>query len=368
MRRYENIKRERGVPPERIAGIRSRLPRLGIEAILILDMINIRYLTGFAGSEGALLIGQEWTTLLVDGRYATQARQEAPEVKVFEYQDKIDGIVTAILNDGAKTVGFEAQAISYDTYARLKDSLKGAKLKPISDEIGTIRAIKDEREIALIRKAAEISSGALTSVRDLIRPGVRERDIAIDLEFKMRHNGAEQVSFATIVASGTNTTLPHAAPSNRKIENGDIVVIDCGAVYNGYHSDETCTFVVGQATPRQKEVYRLVKEAHDRALDNVRAGVPCSEIDRVARTCIEDGGLGAYFPHGTGHGVGLDIHEAPRIAAKSKCILEAGMVVTIEPGVYIPDLWGIRIEDTVLVEEDGCEVLTKTAKDFRILT
>ena len=355
------------MPPERMSGIRSRLLHLGVEALLFLDVINIRYLIGFAGGEGALLIGQGQAILLVDGRYVTQARQEVERVEIIEYEDKVEGIVTAILNDGSKTVGFEAQAISYDTYARLKESLKGLKLKPISDEIDTIRAIKDEREIELLRRAAEISSGALTSVRDLIREGVRERDIALDLEFKMRHNGAEQVSFATIVASGTNTALPHAIPSTRKIENGDVVVIDCGAIYEGYHSDETCTFVVGQANARQKEVYRLVREAHDRALDTVRAGVPCSEIDRVARACIEEGGLGAYFSHGTGHGVGLDVHEAPRIAAKSKGILEAGMVVTIEPGVYIPGLWGVRIEDTVLVKEDGCEVLTKISKDFRIL-
>ena len=314
------------------------------------------------------MLGQERTTLLVDGRYVTQAKREVKGLKVFEYRDKIEGIVAIILDDGAKNIGFEAQAISYDTYARLKDSLKGIELKPISDEIGAIRAIKDEREIALLRRAAEISSRALISVRDIIKPGLREMDLAIDLEFKMRRSGATQLSFATIVASGINTTLPHATPSNRKIENGDIVVIDYGAVYNGYHSDETCTFVVGQANDRKKEVYRLVKEAHDRAVDALRAGVPCSEIDRVARTCIEEGGLGAYFPHGTGHGVGLDVHEAPQIAAKSKGVLEAGMVVTIEPGVYIPDLWGIRIEDTVLVEEDGCEILTKTAKDFRILT
>ncbi|MFA4916306.1 MAG: M24 family metallopeptidase [Syntrophales bacterium] len=219
----------------------------------------------------------------------------------------------------------------------------------------------------MLRRAAEISSGALTSIQDLLRPGVRERDIAFELEFRMRHNGAEQVSFATIVASGANTALPHAVPSTRKIENGDFIVIDCGAVYEGYHSDESCTFVVGQANDRQKETYRLVKDAHDRALDTVRAGVPCSEIDRVARTCIEEGGLGVYFSHGTGHGVGLDVHEAPRIAAKSKAVLEASMVLTIEPGVYIPGLWGIRIEDTVVVKENGCEVLTKVLKDFKIL-
>ncbi|MDO8784864.1 MAG: Xaa-Pro peptidase family protein [Syntrophales bacterium] len=348
--------------------IRSRISPLGIEAILFLDMVNIRYLTGFAGSEGALLIGQGEATLLVDGRYVTQARRETGRVNISEYQEKIEGIVAVVREEGPKTLGFEAQAITYDTYRELKKRLKGIKLKPISDEISAIRAVKDEREIALIKRAAEISSGAINAVRTLIRPGVRERDIAVDLEFRMRHNDAEGASFATIVSSGKNTALPHAAPSNRKIENGDVVIIDCGAVYEGYRSDETCTFVVGPANDRQTEVYMLVKDAHDRALDAVRAGVPCSRIDRVARTCIGDGGLGAYFSHGTGHGVGLAIHEAPRIAAKSEDMLEAGMVVTIEPGVYIPDLWGVRIEDTVLVKEDGCEVLTKTAKDFVIST
>ena len=194
-----------------------------------------------------------------------------------------------------------------------------------------------------------------------------EKDIALELDYRMARNEAEQVSFSTIVASGVNSSQPHAAPGSRKIRNGDIVMIDYGAVYHGYHSDETCTFIVGRADKKQKEVYSLVKEAHDRALAAVKAGASCKEIDRIARTCLESKDMGKYFTHGTGHGVGLDVHEAPRIADKSEHILEAGMVVTIEPGVYIPDLWGIRIEDMVLVKKNGFEVLTKVPKDLTIL-
>jgi Xaa-Pro aminopeptidase/Xaa-Pro dipeptidase len=196
---------------------------------------------------------------------------------------------------------------------------------------------------------------------------VRETDVAIELDFRMRRCGAEQVSFPTIVASGANSAQPHAQPGSRAIENGDMVIIDYGAVYCGYHSDETCTFAVGHKNKKQEKVYTLVKNAHDRALAAVKAGIPCVDIDRTARDCIETGKLGKYFTHGTGHGVGLDVHEAPRLTSKSEMVLEAGMVLTIEPGVYIPDLWGVRIEDMILVKEEGFEVLTGVSKDFTVL-
>jgi Xaa-Pro aminopeptidase/Xaa-Pro dipeptidase len=183
----------------------------------------------------------------------------------------------------------------------------------------------------------------------------------------MRRDGAEQVSFETIVAAGANSALPHATPGCRAIMDGDCVPIDYGAVCGGYHSDETCTFVVGRASERQREVYRLVLEAHDRAIRAIRAGVSCGEIDRIARSCLAEAGLGGAFAHGAGHGVGLDVHEAPRLAAGREEILRAGMVVTVEPGVYLPGVWGIRIEDTVLVTEEGCEILTPTSKDLTMI-
>jgi Xaa-Pro aminopeptidase len=355
------------VPPERISRIRSELSGFRVDAILFLDMKNIRYLTGFTGSDGALLIWQDQKTLLVDGRYTYQAEGETEDVAVIEYREKTDGIESVLVDSGIKTVGFEATAMNVHTYLRLKNRIKGVALKPISSEISAIRAIKDETEIARIRKASEISFQAMTDVRELIKPGVREKDIALELEFRMGRHGAEQIAFPTIVASGANSSLPHAKPGSRKIGKGDIVMIDCGAVYQGYHSDETWTVVVGNGEDRHKEVYAVVKEAHDRALEAVRPGVPCREIDRVARSLIEDKAFGKYFSHGTGHGVGLDVHEAPRISTQSEHVLRKGMVVTIEPGVYIPHLWGVRIEDMVLVKENGCEVLTRMPKDFTVL-
>ena len=352
---------------ERIYKIQQKLQDLDVDALIFLDIKNIRYLTGFTGSDGALMIGEKQKLLLVDGRYTNQAKKEVSGVEVLEYREKIDGIEAGLSDGGVKSVGFESTAMNVNTYLKLKEKLSAVALNPMAEEINAIRAIKDEAEIAYIRRAAEISFQALTAVCNLIKPGVKEKDIAIELEFRIKKFGAETVSFPTIVATGVNSAQPHAVPGSREIENGDIVMIDYGAVYYGYHSDETCTFVVGCVDKKQKEVYSLVKKAHDRALEAVKTGIQCGEIDRIARSCIENGNLGRFFTHGTGHGVGLDVHEAPRIADKSINILETGMVITIEPGVYIPDLWGIRIEDTVLVKEEGSEVLTKVPKNLTIL-
>jgi len=353
--------------PKRMERVKGILHDLKVGALLFLDMHNIRYLTGFTGSDGALVLGKDQETLLVDGRYTNQARKEVKGPRVCEYKEKIDGLAATLSEGSLRSVGFEPQAMSVNIYLNLTEKVGGLELKPMSDQIGTLRAVKEENEIALIKKAADISCEALSAVLGLIKPGVKEKDLAIELDFLMRRCGAEQVSFPTIVASGPNSAQPHAQPGSRAIENGDIVIIDCGAVYCGYHSDETSTFAVGYKDRKKEEAYSLVKTAHDLALEAVKAGMPCADIDRIARECIEAGKLGRYFTHGTGHGVGLDVHEAPRIAGNSEMVLEAGMVVTIEPGVYIPDLWGVRIEDMILVKEDGSEVLTKASKDFMVL-
>ena len=359
--------RKSSVSSQRIPKALSKLNSLNVDALLFLDIKNIRYLTGFTGSDGALLLGKRQTLLMVDGRYTNQARREVRGVEICQYRDKIEGIESVVSDNSLKSVGFESTAMNVTTFLKLKKKLKSVKLTPMAHEIDAIRAVKDKTEIAHIRKAGEIASESLHVLCDYIKPGVREKDIAVELDYRMARNEAEQVSFSTIVASGVNSSQPHAAPGSRKIKNGDVVMIDYGAVYHGYHSDETCTFIVGRADKKQKEVYSLVKEAHDRAFAAVKAGVSCKEIDHIARTCIESKDMGKYFTHGTGHGVGLDVHEAPRIADTSEHILEEGMVVTIEPGVYIPDLWGIRIEDMVLVKKNGFEVLTKVPKDLTIL-
>ncbi|MCX5838913.1 MAG: Xaa-Pro peptidase family protein [Deltaproteobacteria bacterium] len=350
---------------DRVRRLRSEFPET--DALLILSEKNIRYLTGFTGGEGALMAGPDWLTLLVDGRYATQARTEARGAEIVEFRNRVDGIAAEARRRGVGSAGFESPLLSVAEYLRLKEALPEAALRPLPQAFEFLRAVKDEGEIDRIREAARISREALAAVREMIRPGVREEEIALELEYRMRRDGAEQVSFETIVAAGANSALPHATPGRRAIADGDCVMIDYGAVCGGYHSDETCTFVAGRASERQREVYRHVLEAHDRAIRAIRAGVSCGEIDRMARSYLAGAGLESAFAHGTGHGVGLDVHEAPRLAAGREELLRAGMVVTVEPGVYLPGLWGIRIEDTVLVTEEGCEILTRTSKDLTVL-
>lgn len=350
---------------ERVSRLRAGFPEP--EALLMLDAKNIRYLTGFTGGEGALIAGRTWLVLLVDGRYVTQARGEAVGAEIVEFRNRVDGIVAVADQRAVVQIGFESPALVVEEYLRLQEKLPGIVLHPLSGGLQSLRAVKDGGEIDRIREAARIAGEALAAVREMIRPGVRETEIALDLEYRMRRGGAEQASFETIVAAGANAALPHATPGSRMIADGDCVMIDYGAVSGGYHSDETCTYIVGHASARQEEVYGLVREAHDRVLQALRAGVSCGEIDRVARAYLEEAGLGMNFSHGTGHGVGLDVHEAPRLAAGREELLQAGMVVTVEPGVYLPGLWGVRIEDTVLVTDEGCEVLTRTSKDLTIL-
>jgi Xaa-Pro aminopeptidase len=350
---------------DRVGRLRSGFPET--DTLLILSEKNIRYLTGFTGGEGALMVGADWLTLLVDGRYVTQARAEARDAEIFEFRKRVEGITEVARRHGARSIGFESSNLAVAEYLKLKESLTEASFPPLSGDFELLRAVKDGAEVDRIREAARIAGEALAAVRGIIRPGLREEELALELDYRMRRLGAEQVSFETIVAAGANSALPHATPGCRVIADGDCVLIDYGAVRGGYHSDETCTFVVGRASERQRQVYGHVMEAHDRAIRAVRAGVSCGEIDRIARSHLDAAGLGGAFSHSAGHGVGLDVHEAPRLSAGREEILRAGMVVTVEPGVYLPGVWGIRIEDTVLVTEKGCEILTQTAKDLTVL-
>jgi len=353
--------------PDRLWRVRQSLLTDDLEALLFLDMRNIRYLTGFTGSDGVFLLERHQSLLMVDGRYTTQAGMEARGIGVFQYREKLAGIAEVIADKAMRAVGFEAAALSFETYGKLKEKVPATNLRPLGEELVNIRAIKDAGEVALLRTAATMASRALIATRELIRPGMEENEVALELEYRMRQNGSTGASFPIIVAAGANSALPHATPGTRKLAPGDALVIDYGAVVAGYHSDETCTFVLGEASGRFTEVYEIVKTAHDRALAAVKAGVTCAEIDHLTRDCIEQAGLGRFFSHGTGHGVGLDVHEPPRIAPSSQAVLAAGMVVTIEPGVYLPGEWGIRIEDMVLVREHDCEVLTGTPKNLTIL-
>lgn len=358
---------EQPLPSGRIERIRQRLSLWSVQALLFLDMKNIRYLSGFTGSDGALYVGPDCRILLVDGRYITQARAEASGFEIHQYQSKMDGLVDVISGQGSGVVGFEAETMTVATWTTLKERLPGATFRPLRQELEALRAVKDEDEISDIRAAAAIASRALNAVLERIAPGLTEREIAADLDAAIRRGGAQEASFSTIVASGENSALPHARPQDRAIQTGDLITIDFGAVFDGYRSDETCTFALGRADAKQERVYQIVKEAHDRAIAAIRAGVSCRSVDEAARGWIDSQGFGESFTHGTGHGVGLDVHEYPRLSAQSEAVLEAGMVVTVEPGVYLPGLWGVRIEDLVVVQKDGCAILSKMHKEFRII-
>jgi Xaa-Pro aminopeptidase len=353
--------------PDRISKVLAVLDKIGTEALVFFDLKNIRYLSGFTGSDGVLFFERDRMTLLIDGRYIQQAKEETSGVQLFEYREKNEGIDTVLSGSKAKSVGFESPALDVAAFLILKNKLNGIEFRPVSDELKFLRACKDADEIECIKKAAAIAAEALTSLLEQVKDGINELDLACELDFLMRRRGVSQVSFETIAATGGNSVLPHAKPTNRRIGKGDNLMIDYGAVVDGYHSDETCTFFFGSADEKQKRVYNLVKDAHDMAIEKIRAGMSCREIDGIARNFLDGHGFGDFFPHATGHGVGLDVHEPPRLAPKSDDILEAGMIVTVEPGVYLPDTWGIRIEDMVLVREKGCEVLSRMSKDLTII-
>ena len=329
------------VPNDRLSRLQERLGAAGLDALLLFDMKNIRYLTGFTGSEGLCLIRpRQGSVLQVDGRYLTQANEQVDAVEVALVRDQLSDAAEKVRSQKVKALGFESSAMTFEMYGRLRKLLRGVSLKAFGNDIQTLRTVKDGSELALIKQAANVSHRALQEVFPMIQPGVRERDIALELDFRMRKAGAEELSFPTIVASGPRSALPHAEPGMRKIKPGDAVVIDYGAVVKGYHSDETCTVVVGHVNNKTGQLYAIVKEAHDRAIESVRAGVSCREIDSIARDVIKREGFGDYFSHGTGHGVGLDVHEAPRLSPTSDAVLEEGMVVTVEPGIYLPGYGG----------------------------
>lgn len=352
--------------PARVSLLQSKVSDYKVDGIIFFNMSNIRYFSGFTGSDGVLIISLGTSILLVDGRYTTQAALEVMDMQIIEYKDKIEGITQTINDCNLKNIGFEADFITVEMYNKLTKCFPHKAFVPLADELRLIRARKDETEIALIKKAAEISSFAIRSLIAQIKPGCTEKELALQLEINARKSGADQPAFDAIVATGSNSALPHARPTDKKIKKGSLIVIDFGVKYKGYCSDETCTIAFGELTDEQKNAYQTVRNSHDRAISIIKANISASDVDSCARDALGEK-YRRYFAHGTGHGVGLEVHEAPRLAANSKDILEAQMVVTVEPGLYFPGLWGIRIEDMVLVKENGCEKITKMDKELVII-
>ncbi len=361
-----SISRRRNMPKTRIDRLLEILPRLGLSGIVITDIKNIRYFSGFTGSDGALVVSERGGTFLTDGRYTTQASGEVTSFSVKEYRSKIQGIADEVRALKLKKIGIESRALSVFSFTAIKSRLAGRAVVPVEEDLALMRMVKDHDEIDALKESVRISEEAFAQVVPLIMAGTREDEIAVELEYRMKKKGSGMLPFPIIVAAGANGALPHAHAGERRCETGDLVTIDFGAQYRGYHSDQTVTVMIGSQGDRQREVYDVVYQAQRRAIEAVRPGVPVREVDRIARDYIGERGYGDYFTHGTGHGVGLDIHEPPRLSPLGEEVLEEGMVVTVEPGVYIPGWGGVRIEDMVLVSKAGPCVLTTIPKSFTV--
>ena len=334
----------------------------GIQGMLISKPENRRYFSGFSGSTGFLLISEHESKLLTDFRYIEQATAQAKQYEILRYTANPYELLIGITSKlGVTTIGFESDFVTYDMYTKLAESMPNLHLLPV--QIDELRMIKDRDEVAAIRKAVEIADSAFLHILSFIKPGISEQAVALELEYQMGKLGAEKPAFDTIVASGKRGALPHGKATQKIIQTGDLVTMDFGAVYQGYHSDITRTLCMGTATEKQRELYEIVLTAQLAGVQAVRIGKTGKEIDAVARKIIADAGFGDYFGHGLGHGLGLHIHEDPRLSpASSQTVLLENMVVTVEPGIYLPEWGGIRIEDTVLVSADGCQILTASSK------
>lgn len=351
----------------RLKALRAALPREKIDALLVTDLKNARYLTGFTGSNAFVIVTESKAFLLTDSRYATQASEEVQGYGIKIITKALDAIAGLLTSLRVKTLGFEAANVTCSMHSLLGQALPKVKLKPTTGLVGKLRVKKDATEIERLRASARLLDTGYRDAMRLIRPGAVERDAALSIEMALRRRGADGLAFDTIIASGPRGALPHGKASRKKIKKGEFVVVDMGVLMDGYNSDETRTFVVGKATARHREIYGIVKDAQARGLDAIRPGIKAGVVDAAARDPIRKAGYGKYFGHGTGHGVGLDIHEGPSVAPGNEEILEEGMVVTVEPGIYIPGWGGVRIEDMALVVKGGFELLTKTGKDLTAL-
>jgi len=350
----------------RLSAARRAIEPLDADVLLVLGLVNIRYLSGFAGSDAALFLTAHEQILLCDSRYTLQAASEAAHCEISEFKLKLEGIASFISVKGLRRVAFDAEQISVAFFNSLTKALPDVEFIPLNDQLDNIRSVKSPEEIDAIALSAELASSAFNELLPYIRPGVSEKELALKLEILMKEKGADEKAFDFIVASGPRGALPHGRPTDRFLNSGEMVTIDFGARCSGYHSDETVTIAVGKPESRLQEIYEVTKKAHDLAISAVKPGIDCRYLDAVARDYIESCGFGKFFGHGLGHGVGLEIHEKPTISFRSSQIVAEGMIFTIEPGIYISGFGGIRIEDLVEVTRDGCRQLSKVSKELII--
>lgn len=349
----------------RLSALREKLSTMGIDGLLITRPENRRYMTGFTGSAGVAVVSRDHAYFITDFRYVEQATSEAPEFLVVQHGLKIADSVREIVEEaGISKLGFERDVITYKQHDTFSSALPGIDLVPTEGIVETLRAVKDEHEIDAIRKAEAIGDAAFSHVLDIMKPGMTEIEVALEIEWFMRKNGAEGIGFDVIVASGERGAMPHGVASSKKLVEGELVVMDFGAVYQGYRGDMTRTVSLGKASPEQRRLYDIVLRAQEAALQGILPGRTGKEIDSIARKIIEGAGYGENFGHGLGHGVGLAVHEEPRLSVTATEELLPGMVVTVEPGIYVPGFAGVRIEDLVVVDESGIRNLTSSPKEL----
>lgn len=352
---------------DRIERLMNCMEEQKTDAVLVTDGCNMRYLSGFSGETGYLYISGKRKVILTDSRYTTQAKEESREFEVQEisqsagYQELIGALMRA---DEIRSLGFEDQVMIYADAVKLQKGLPRAEWKGLRGALDELRLIKSEEELACIARAEQIGDEAFSHILNVLHAGMTELEVAVELESYMKRNGASALAFDTIAASGIHSAMPHATPSGKKLENGDFLTMDYGCKYKGYCSDMTRTVVIGKADSRQREIYQVVLEAQQAALAVIREGITGAEVDRVARDRIRDAGYGEYFGHGLGHSVGLFIHEEPRLSPSGHTVLKKGMTETVEPGIYIPGVGGVRIEDLVEVTQEGYRNLTSSPKQL----
>ena len=336
-----------------------------LDAILITDPYSLRYYTGFRGGEGVAAVTKDRYILITDSRY-TEAAEKESDFEVIEYNSARS--ITDILNEQiccalGVIIGFEDKSIKYSDYTRYNNALKG-EMVPLGETLLIPRRIKSPEEIGLLRHAEHIGDQAFKDMLDILKPGMTELEVAAELEYSMKRHGAGGFSFDTIAASGVNSSMPHAIPTDKKLEMGDFLTMDFGCIYQGYCSDMTRTVCIGKASEEQRKIYSIVLEAQLKVLENVKPGMVCKDVDSIARQCITDAGYGSNFGHGLGHSVGLYIHEQPAFNTRDESILQAGTVITDEPGIYLPGKFGVRIEDMILITEEGYENLAASPKEL----
>ncbi|MEZ0480456.1 M24 family metallopeptidase [Planococcus sp. SSTMD024] len=347
--------------------LREQMQKRELDSLLVTNPYNLRFITGFTGTAGLALITPNDAWFITDFRYTEQAGEQVKEFKVVQAQKGLIDEVARIAQEAAvERLAFEQDYMTFATYSQYQEKLS-ATLEPVSGLIEKLRMVKSPEELAVLKAAAKIADDAFEHICSYIKAGMTELEVSNELEFFMRSQGATSSSFDIIVASGLRSALPHGVASEKKIEQGDLITLDFGALYNGYVSDITRTVAVGEPSDKLKEIYQVVLDSQVLALEKIKPGMTGIEADAIARDYIKSKGYGEAFGHSTGHGIGLEVHEGPGLSFRSETVLEPGMAVTVEPGIYLPGIGGVRIEDDILITETGNERLTHSSKELRIL-